>query len=81
VVPWSQPKGRPQITLGYLTGGLVNQGIHGRDAGFGWSKLGGVTNELRGPPLTQVYRLKAVLSTGPDLGDVLAGMFTCTRST
>jgi DNA-binding CsgD family transcriptional regulator len=65
-VPWSQPVAAPATLLGYLTGGRENQGIHGRDLGFRWGKLGAVINELPNPLLTQVYRLKAVLGTPLD---------------
>src|SRR5277367_897494 len=67
-VPWSLSK-RPQATPGYLTGGHENQGIHGREAGFGRGRLSGVISELCDPFLRHVYRLDGVL----DLGDVTTG--------
>jgi hypothetical protein len=50
-----------------------NQGLHGRDGGFGRGRLGGMINELPDPVLTQIYRVKAVSGPPLDFGDVLAG--------
>ena len=66
--PGRRPK-RPQATLGYLTGGHENQGIHGREAGFRRGRLSGVISELCDPFLSHVYRLDGIL----DLGDVMTG--------
>jgi hypothetical protein len=66
--PGRRPK-RPQATLGYLTGGHENQGIHGREAGFRRGRLSGVISELCDPSLSHVYRLDGIL----DLGDVMTG--------
>jgi hypothetical protein len=66
--PGRCPK-RPQATLGYSTGGHENQGIHGREAGFGRGRLSGVISELCDPFLSHVYRLDGIL----DLGDVMIG--------